>query len=242
MLNKLLSGLLILSFFAIGCKHDPVNPGGPSNPDNNGSSGNDTTGTSGVPCDPDSIYFATEILPLLQSNCALSGCHDAASAEEGVVLNSYENIIRTGEITGGTLNNDLWEAITDDDPDDRMPPPPNAPLTTDQIELIRSWITQGAKNTSCDQNTDCDLTNVSWSNTIRDIITTACLGCHNTAVQNGNIDLSDYDKTKAIGQSGALLGSIKHESGYVAMPFNGSKLPACKIDQIETWIAEGFAN
>lgn len=59
-------------------------------------------------CDPDSVYFKQQILPILQSNCAKSGCHNEESRKHGVVLNSYQNLMSTVEI----------EREDDDDHDD----------------------------------------------------------------------------------------------------------------------------
>ncbi len=49
-------------------------------------------------CDPSTVYFKQDVLPLLQSNCAKSGCHNEESRKHGVVLNSYENLMATIEI------------------------------------------------------------------------------------------------------------------------------------------------
>jgi hypothetical protein len=61
----------------------------------------DTTAT-GTPCDPAVVYFEKDVLPILTSNCAYSGCHNAASAKDGIVLDNYANVIRTGKIKVGT--------------------------------------------------------------------------------------------------------------------------------------------
>ncbi len=53
---------------------------------------------SGIPCDPDIVYFDLDILPILKSNCAFSGCHDAASAEKDVILESYESVMQTADV------------------------------------------------------------------------------------------------------------------------------------------------
>jgi hypothetical protein len=45
-------------------------------------------------CSPDSVYFVNEILPIISSNCTMSGCHDAASHKEGVILTNYTNIMK----------------------------------------------------------------------------------------------------------------------------------------------------
>ena len=46
------------------------------------------------PCDTTIIYFNTEILPILNGSCAFSGCHDASTASDGVILDNYENVIK----------------------------------------------------------------------------------------------------------------------------------------------------
>ena len=58
----------------------------------------DTTGNgpgSGIPCDSNTVYFEQQILPILISNCSQPGCHNAASAQDGVVLTNYSSIIST---------------------------------------------------------------------------------------------------------------------------------------------------
>ena len=51
--------------------------------------------TTGIPsnCNQDSVYFVKDILEVITSNCSYSGCHNAASAAEGIILNNYANII-----------------------------------------------------------------------------------------------------------------------------------------------------
>ena len=36
-----------------------------------------------------------------------------------------------------------------------------------------------------------------------------------------------------------LIGAIKHEPGFVAMPQSGGKLEDCDIEKMEAWIAAG---
>src|SRR5690554_5915626 len=120
--NIILICFLLGLFLAISCKHEPIEP-----PINSGGSNGGNGGTGEEPgrnCDPDTIYFAQSILPLLVSNCAMPGCHSAGSAEDGVILNNYENIMNTGDVRAFDLDgSDLYEVITEDDPDKFMPPP-----------------------------------------------------------------------------------------------------------------------
>jgi mono/diheme cytochrome c family protein len=206
---------------------------------------NDTTfnnSGSGHPCDPDTIYFERDLLPILQSACAQPGCHDAITQQDGVRLTDYASVMATGKIEPGDPDDsELYEVIIDPDPDKRMPPPPNSALPSEQIAAIRKWIEQGAQNLFCDDE-ECDTTNITYTNTVEPIIAMHCLGCHNDANPLGGLSLQGYDKVATIANDGRLMGTISHEPGYPAMPKNGMKLSDCKILQIETWIDNGLPN
>ncbi len=199
---------------------------------------NDTTQ---VPCDSTKVYFEQQILPILRSSCAFSGCHDAASAQDGVVLDNYADVVRTGDVRPFDLSgSDLYEVLVEEDNDDRMPPAPRSRLPADQINLIATWILEGAENLMCDNSGQgCQTTNVSFAATIKPIIEVNCQGCHSGGAPSGGIDLSNYAGIKARAESGQLLGSIDWQAGFSRMPQGGAKLDQCKIDQIAAWIAEG---
>ena len=198
-------------------------------------------GGNGHPCDPDTVYFQNEILPLIISTCSTTDCHDKLSDEQDVLLVDYASIIEYGEIVPGEPDEgDLIEKITDSDPDDRMPPPPADPMTTEQINKIKKWIAQGALNNSCDD--ECDTTNVTFSESIWPTIQTNCVGCHSGQNPAGNILLTDYASIVTQANNGKLLGTVSHEAGYLPMPKNAPKLDDCKIDQINIWIENGTPN
>lgn len=71
---------------------------------------------------------------------------------------------------------------------------------------------------------------------------TWCIGCHNTASPGGGFDLSTYNGVAASVANNKLLGSIKHMTGFIAMPQGGDKLQDCDINAIEKWINGGFPN
>lgn len=228
--------MLILSLAALmlptsGCKHLPefTLP--------------DTTDVTGIPCDPDSVYFEYQILPILVSNCAMDGCHSNKNPEEGINLTSYTKVMQTGEIRPGKLSGDLWEAINETKPSKIMPPPPRAPLTQAQKDLIRKWILQGAQYLVCDQNSGgCSTVNMSFSNDILPILQTSCTGCHGNTNPSAGINLSTYSGVAAMANSGRLVGAIRKQPGFAAMPPAGSALADCKIQKIEAWIAQGTQN
>ena len=225
------------------CKHDPLVTGidpvdttGTNNP-------NDPVDTSGWPCSPDSVYFAYQILPILVSNSAMEGCHSAASHKEGVNLTSYAKVLSTGEVKAGQLKGDFWESITSNKPDKRMPPPPASPLSQEQIDLIRTWILQGAKDLTCNPGYGgCSTEAMSFSADIQPILKSSCTGCHGGTNPQGGIELVTYSGVVQMAQNGKLLGSVKKETGYIAMPPAGNGLTGCSIDRLQAWIDQGMLN
>lgn len=249
-IRKFLLGAVVAYCFAMiatvgtSCKHAPLF-------DDDGIIPIDTTDTmivdtipSGIPCDPDSVYFETEVLPILISNCAKSGCHDVASHQEGIILNNYNNVMQTADITPFNINGgDLYEVITETDPDKRMPQPPNAPLTQAQINLIAKWIQQGAQDLHCDPNYGaCDTLNVTFSQTLKPILNFYCVGCHSGTGASGGVHLDTYAGVKTVAESGKLYGVISWAPGFQKMPQGGNKLDACTIAKFKVWIDDGAPN
>lgn len=229
--------MLMCVLIIISCKHEPPEP--PLNGGNGGTGGPDNP-QNPYPCDPDTIYFSQTILPILVSNCAMSGCHSAESAEDGVILNNYENVINTGDVRAFDLDgSDLFEAITDDDPDKFMPPPGEGnPLTTEQVALIAAWINQGALNLSCNDAT-CDTTNVTYALKIEPIIAAKCLGCHSGSSPQGDISLSGFANVRDQAIDGNMLDAVQHTGNVTPMPYQSNQLPQCEIDLIRIWIENG---
>ena len=242
--NLIFLGSVFFILLIVACKHDvegltPPNNGGSTGGQNGGTGG--TGGGSSVPCDPSKVYFRQQVLPILVSNCALSGCHDDASHQDGVVLTSYEKVMATADIRPGRpFDSDLYEAITETDPSERMPRPPQNPLNSQQIQLIRQWIEQGAQNLACQSL--CDSSNFTYSGAIVHIISNKCQGCHSGVSAQGGINLSTYTGLKAKITDGRLWGAINHLPGFSSMPKNGTKLSECEISQFRRWIDSGSPN
>jgi hypothetical protein len=130
----------------------------------------------------DLVCFNTQILPLITASCAQVGCHDAITQEEGLILNSYDGIINMG-------TEDLVKYITLTS-GKMMPPLPQPRMDITNINLIKKWIAEGAKNSNCIP-INCDTSNVLYSNEIAPIINTYCKGCHNTGNKGGNVNLDN---------------------------------------------------
>jgi hypothetical protein len=192
-------------------------------------------------CSPDTVYFKQTILPLVTSNCAMSGCHDAISHKEGVILTDYTNIMREVKVSSPT-SSDLYKCLNETG-DERMPPAPAAEFSLSNKANLLKWIQQGAKNNSCVATAlNCDTTGVSFSATVFPTLKTYCTGCHSGTMPSAGIDLNSHAAIKVYAANGKLMGSINHAVGYIPMPSSTSKLGTCEISQIKAWIAEGTLN
>ncbi len=85
----------------------------------------------------------------------------------------------------------------------------------------------------------CDVSDISFSNTISPLMEAKCVSCHNGPMGSGEVDLSNYQAIKEQVETGALFGSIHGDEGYELMPPAG-KLPLCEIQQIKLWIDSGY--
>lgn len=239
----ILTGLLIAIFIA-ACKHHP-------NLENliaeGGGDGSTFIPDTVVivnphPCDPDSVYFTTQILPLLISSCAQPECHDAITHEEGIRLYDYAHIMSSDIIdVDDPYDSDIIEVLFEDDEDDMMPPPDaGGPLSAADRQMILDWILQGARNNSC--NPDCDPDEFSFAANIYPIIDLACQGCHSGSSPDGDLTLMNYDQIRTVALDGRLMHALHGTGDYTLMPYNTLGLPECNITQFENWVAAGAPN
>ena len=211
---------IIIFISASSCKHEPV-----------------------FPADTDTVCFKEHILPILQTSCGISGCHDNATASEGFIATSYESVteaVNPGD-AGGSL---LYRVITDINAENFMPP--DSPLTAQQRSLIQIWIAQGAANNSC-QVSSCDTTGaIQFSTQVWPAIQNNCTGCHNSSQSTGGVNLDSYQQVKYYSETlhngtPIIVGVIKYINGFSNMPPSG-KLDDCTIRKIELWIDQGKAD
>lgn len=80
------------------------------------------------------VSFATDIFPIFQNECIV--CHGASFPSGGVSLTNYEEIKITatdGSLEGSITGTNGYEIM-----------PQGTPLPTAQVELISTWIQEGA--------------------------------------------------------------------------------------------------
>ena len=197
------------------------------------------------PVDPNFVCFDTQIWPIISSNCTDANCHGDAQQDD-VDLRTYEGIIASFDNNGqGLSDNDLYEAITESDPDkiaEKRMPLGRPKLKDSEIALIRQWIIQGAPRTICTElEFTCDTVDVSFAETIFPIFQANCIGCHNDQGAAGEIRLATHAGISSAANSGRLIPAIDH-SGPFDMPFGRPKLDQCDIDKIKAWINKGVPN
>jgi len=231
---------LLVSFYA--CTHKPgVLPSVTSkdsvvNNNNNNSTPQDST-TSTVDT---SVCFQRDVLPIFTGSCAISGCHDAASHQDGYTLTDYAHILLKGLKAGNSAGSKVYTECTKG----KMPQYPTPKLDSAQLSYIRRWIDNGAHNdTNC--AVICDTTKYTYTNAIVPILTSYCYSCHAAApatASGGGIVLDNYNGVQVQAQNGKLLGDLSHTSGFNFMPLGGNKLSDCKIAQVRKWIEAGARN
>lgn len=198
-----------------------------------------------IPCDPDTVYFDNDVLPLLNAGCAFSGCHDERTAEEGVILSDYHNTFKEVR-SGNAEESELYKTFFKSG-EERMPPPPHDAFSDEQKELIKTWINQGALNNGCtvDEN-DCDTIDVSYANVILPIMRNNCLTCHKSSSADragGGHVLEGYSNVREYADNGLFYKSVAHLPGAEPMPHGASQpIENCKVRRIKAWIDQGALN
>jgi len=193
------------------------------------------------PCDPAKTYFTKDILPILRSNCGMSGCHSGKSGAEDYDFTNYYGTMQA--VNAGDASNSKLIEVMGKTGRNRMPPSGYPAMSTAQIQLISKWINEGALNELCNSTAvTCDTTNATFSAVVTPILQNNCTGCHNSTNSQGGIDLSTYAGVAAQASNGKLLGSIKFEPGFSPMPKSGSQLSSCDRAKIAQWVANHFPN
>jgi hypothetical protein len=194
-----------------------------------------------IPLPPvEPVCFQEEVLPIFRSNCAMSGCHSAQSAQDGIILDNYFNILSSGVVPFNPNESEVYEVLLEQDPDDRMPLAPAPPLSSAQIGIIYAWIAQGARNDSC--ATECDTVNVTYSNQVTKVLNGNCMGCHRGPSPSGNVNLDGYTNLKTWVDNGKLSLSVNQQNGATPMPYLSPRMNDCNVRTIQIWIDNGALN
>lgn len=84
-------------------------------------------------CPPGGVSFAQTVQPIIQTNCAISGCH--VNGQQRPTLETYEQIAANAERVMIRTSNGT------------MPPSSSGKtLTPEEIDAIACWVSGGAPN------------------------------------------------------------------------------------------------
>jgi hypothetical protein len=182
-------------------------------------------------CDTANLYSGNIEL-IINTNCAISGCHDASS---GMDMSNYNGVKLYAD--NGFLKDRVLVKKN-------MPTSPVDPLTASQLNKINCWLEHGAPKNSSGSITppitsNCTTT-VSYSSTIAPLITTNCAisGCHDTG--SGYGDYSSITGLKADALNGKLNNRIVVLKNMPKFPVN--PLSATEVSNIDCWIQQGALN
>ena len=193
-----------------------------------------------TPCDTSVVYYKEQIMPLMQAKCV--SCHNVQKAKEGIMLDNYDNIKKTIQVQNsfGIIKNELESVLRTN----YMPPGKHEKLSEVEKKLVYKWIQQGMQNNSCvdvlAEKPNIAAADITFENTVKEILDAQCVGCHNTGNADAGIDLTNLSTIKSLAFNGLLTRVINHSEGVRAMPLNGEKLSEIKIKNIESWINNGM--
>lgn len=194
-----------------------------------------------VPCESGTTYFENDVQPLLNSSCAMSGCHDSKTKAEGYDFSNYNATMKS--VTAGKPNSsELYEVVLSKNGRVKMPPKNYPALNNSQVEILYNWIAQGAKNNKCINTAPCDTSNITYTKNINDLMGNNCIGCHNNSSASGGVNLTTHAGVLSTVSSGKLMNTINFVSGYKQMPPSGLQLSSCDRQKIQQWINNGAKN
>jgi hypothetical protein len=119
------------------------------------------------------------------------------------------------------------------------------------VTVAISYLSACSYTNSADTITPCDLPlTVSYQANVLPILKQQCYRCHSAdkykVLTSNTLNMEDfaalkYYATPANGRNNVsyLVGNIRHDEGFVKMPYDGGKLSDCEIATIKAWVDAG---
>lgn len=195
------------------------------------------------------VSFEREVLPLLEERC--NRCHQPDEAQSGLDLTRVETIGRGGDelgagiILGDPESSPLIQVLTGKT--EPAMPSEGDPLPKAEIDLLRRWIQQGAKDDSPQfSREDVDF----FEREIRPVLFARCFKCHAGDEAESGLRLTSRYGLLIGGRRGAtvlpgkpdsslLLKAIRHD-GDLRMPKGGDPLSTTQVAAFAEWIKRGL--
>ena len=224
----------------------------------------------GMPKPGEPIDFTNHVLPILEDRCF--SCHQepydkngrTIQPKAGLALNTYElvmkgNLDNTVVTAGDVEDSYLHEVLTLDEDDDMFMPPKGGPLTSEQIDIIKRWIEEGAKPKAGGSGGADMSGGISFHDHIFPLLEERCLDCHGEPyVKNGRtihpkagLALNTYELVLKGNLDGPIVERGNHEESTLfvvitldpddseIMPPKGDPLTEEEVEMFKKWIDEG---
>ncbi len=197
------------------------------------------------------LEYKTHIAPLLAKHCA--DCHDAKKADAEYRVDTYQALLKGGEslepavVVGKPDESPLIQYLTGKRTP-RMPRKRKA-LADAEIELIRDWIKQGAKEGKPAAPRFTDEQIEFFEISIRPLLAQHCFECHGDDKARGQLSMNARPELLEGGATGPaivpgksadslLIKAVRHSTD-LRMPKGRAKLQDKEIALLEKWIAMG---
>ncbi len=193
--------------------------------------------------------FEREVMPLLEKRC--NKCHYPQEQRGGLDLTRLDTMRRGGDdlgpgfIAGKPDESPLIQVLTG--AKEPTMPKKAEKLAAAEIDLLRRWIEEGAK----DDSTKFSSEDVAFfEREIRPVLSTYCFKCHVGEEAEHGLQLTSRHSILAGGQRGPaavvgkpeeslLIKAIRHE-GELKMPRRGDRLGDAQVAAFERWIEKGL--
>jgi len=205
--------------------------------------------------DMDTVCFGAQVLPVLQSSCGITGCHDGS--QEGFLAADYASIVRSVK-SGDPRGSKLYQVITDINGEEMMPP--DMPLTQEQRTIIQVWIAQGALETTCEASNGGngnippgDADSICF---VQDVLPLFISNCAISSCHDGLSQGEEEEESFALNSYSTILpyvDAFNPSSSDVYKAVNGtgedmmppppkSPLSSAQKEVLRKWIADGALN
>ena len=203
--------------------------------------------------DLDTVCFYGQVMPVLQTSCGISGCHDGS--QEGFQTTNYSSIMQS-VVPGDPRGSKLYQVITDINGEQMMPP--DRPLTKEQRSVMQIWIAQGALETTCDTGNGGGIVVIIPSDSIcfvQDILPLFLSNCAMSSCHDG-LSQGEEDNLYALNSYSTIRAHVvpfepTHSPVYLAVtggseefmpPAPKSPLTNAQKELMRKWIKDGALN
>ncbi|MCB1235071.1 MAG: PSD1 domain-containing protein, partial [Verrucomicrobiae bacterium] len=195
------------------------------------------------------VSFDRDVLPLLEKRC--NQCHRPEKQRGGLDLTRIETMRRGGDELGAAIvagkpdESPLIQVLTG--AIEPKMPDKGDPLAAGEIDLLRRWIAEGAKD---DSPLFAAEEVAFFEKAIRPVLAARCFKCHAGEEPEHDLSLASRHGILAGGSRGpaavaghpeqSLLVKAIRQAGELRMPRNGDRLSEAEVTAFERWIELGL--